>query len=220
VGEYARRKSDGAEIKIGTCENLYYLRADQVDQVEPLPNSLDASDPAIWPHVRFRFPWPDEDNEAPGDFEAKFDRAIAARDAVAPQDVEHGTVQFIAHAGYNVSLPCPESRDAEWLRLLKPDGPSPVAIHRNGFPGAVLLVQQKHLADGRLVPVCKCGGCGYPYRIEDPAEIEALALAFRREADEREQTGKRHGTGAADRKFFDAIADRILEGAGLVAATA
>jgi hypothetical protein len=94
-----------------------------------------------------------------------------------------------------------------------------VAIHRNGFPGAVLLVQQKRLTDGRLVPVCSCGGCGHRYRIEDPAEIEALAVAFRSEGDERERLGRHNGTGAQDRKFWDAIADRILEGAGLAAAS-
>ena len=220
VGEYARRKSDGAEVKIGTCENMYYLRADQVRQVEAIPNSLDPNDPETQRSIRFRFPWPDEDGRLPGEYDSDFDRAIAAPGATAPLDVDHGTVQFIAQAGYNVCLPCPESRDADWLRLLKPDGPTPVAIHRNGFPGAVLLVQQKRLADGRLVPVCRCGGCGYPYRIEEPAEIEALALSFRKEADSREQMGKRHGTGEADRKFWDAIADRVLEGAGIMAEVA
>ena len=45
MGEYA--KYQGEEIKIGTCEDLYYLRADQAFKVEGIDNSLDPRDPKI-----------------------------------------------------------------------------------------------------------------------------------------------------------------------------
>lgn len=54
MGEFA--KFNGTEIKIGTCENMYYLRADQAPLVLPVPNSLDPVAQAA--SIRFRFPFP------------------------------------------------------------------------------------------------------------------------------------------------------------------
>lgn len=197
MGEYAIRSSDQQEIKIGTCEDMYYLRAEQRQQVRPLqgnvnPNFTDAYS------LRFRFPWPDEDGTQPGEFE-NYDRAVTVSGFTVPEGVEHYTVQFSAQAGYLLSLPCPEGPSSHGL-----------TIGRNGFAGAVQLTQQKLLADGRLVPVCRCAGCGAAWRMEDQSEIEALAVAFRTEGDRRAQT---YGCGPQDGAFWHAIADRILLGA-------
>jgi hypothetical protein len=205
MGEYARRKSDGQEIKIGTCEDMYYLRADQRFQVSPLPGNLDPASKSVVHVLRFRFPWPHEDGTQPGEFE-EYEKAVAVHGVSAPAGVEHHSVQFAAHAGYLVSLPCPEGPSSHGL-----------TIHRNGFKGAVLLTQQKLLADGRLVPICRCGGCGSAWRVEDPADIEAIAVAFRAEGDRLERAGQFNGTGKADRVWWDKVADRVLAGAGLVA---
>ena len=35
MGEYAIRKSDGESIKIGTCEDMYYLRYEDRFKVTP-----------------------------------------------------------------------------------------------------------------------------------------------------------------------------------------
>lgn len=205
MGEYASRNSDHQRIKIGTCESMYYLRADQRhlvswEQGNVNPNSDDALS------IRFRFPWPDEDSVKPGEFET-YERAVAAHGFAVPAGVEHYSVQFAAHAGYLVSLPCPETAPSTPGLTTQSHG---LTIHRNGFAGAVLLSQQKLLADGRLVPVCRCGGCGSAWRIEDPTEIEALAVAFRSEGDRRF-----NGTEAADQAWWHTVADRILAGAGL-----
>lgn len=190
MGEYA--KYQGQEVKIGTCEDMYYLRAEQRHTVEPLPNSVNpGSSDAL--ALRFRFPWPDEDGTKPGAFE-NYGRAVAITGATMPASVEHYSVQFQAHAGYLLSLPCPE-------------GTPDARIHRNGFAGAVQLTQQKLLADGRLVPVCRCGGCGAAWRMEDQADIEALAVAFRAEGDKREARGD------GDPIWWHTVADRILLGA-------
>jgi hypothetical protein len=85
MGENA--KYHGEVIKIGTCENLYWLRASQRTLVTKAPNSLDANDPSIRGVLRFRFPWPDEDGDAPGSFE-NFDRA----DEVPGFEVPEGVV--------------------------------------------------------------------------------------------------------------------------------
>lgn len=63
MGEYAIYQ--GREVKIGTCENLYHLRWEQAHLVTPAAHSLDPiAERAV---VRFRFPWPDEDGQEPGE---------------------------------------------------------------------------------------------------------------------------------------------------------
>jgi len=66
MGEYALRKSDDTEIKIGTCEDMYYLRYEDRDKVSKLPNSLD---PRTEYNLRFRLPFPDEDDIKPGEYD-------------------------------------------------------------------------------------------------------------------------------------------------------
>lgn len=190
MGEYAQY--NGESIKIGTCEDMYYLRAAQRFLVMPEVGSLDPRDPKTALVLRFRFPWPDEDHIAPGSF-GDYNRSIPICGATVPDGVEHYSIQFTAQAGYLVNLPCPEG----------PETIDGVKIHRNGFGGAVRLVQQKLLADGRLVPICQCGGCGTAYRVEDQHEIEAMAVALRSRAD-------RDGG-----SFYHDVADRILAGANI-----
>ena len=207
MGEYA--KYSGDEIKIGTCEDMYYLRFQDRRKVEPLPHSLDPPEPETVQSLRFRFPWPDEDHILPGGSEYHdngYHRAVAVPgfESSTP-GVEHGKVQFKAQAGYLVSLPCPESPK---LTAQFPD----LHIHRNGFSGAVQLVAQKYVHGVGLVPILRCGGCGSMWREEDPAEVERMAVAFRSEGDRRERMGEHNGTGAADRVWWDAVADRLLTG--------
>lgn len=203
MGEYAR--FSGREIKIGTWEDMYYLRFSQRGLISPLAGNVDpACDEAL--SLRFRFPWPDEDAIEPGGFE-DFRRSVTVWGAAMPKGVSHYSVQFVAQAGYLCSLPCPES-----------EGPHPVGVHRNGFAGAVRLTQQKLLADGRLVPVCTCGGCGASWRLEDSDEIQALAQSFLDEGQSRrkdswvERGGEKVFVG---HEFWHKIANRILAGAGM-----
>ena len=60
MGEYAKRKSDGEKVQIGTCENMYYLRFEDKSKVAPCKNSGFG--------YRFRLPFPDEDKLQPGDY--------------------------------------------------------------------------------------------------------------------------------------------------------
>src|SRR5665213_2171742 len=169
MGEYATY--NGQEVKIGTCEDLYYLRADQLGKIRGVPAGL-----LEW--GRFRFPFPDEDNTEPGAFET-FNRSIQLDGMAAPTEMagEHYSVQFVAQAGYNVCLPCPEAGAAE----------HGLTVHRNGFSGAVKLVQQRFV-DGQLVAIVQCGGCGLAWRLPtiheaEPAIESLLAEAQRREDD-------------------------------------
>jgi hypothetical protein len=186
MGEYATYL--GQSIKIGTCEEMYYLRADQAHKVYAESGNVDPIRDAE--SIRFRFPWPSEDSIAPGGFD-DYDRKLSIPGMVAPAELaeSHHPIQFVAQShGYNVCLPCPESGTAE----------HGLKVHRNGFAGAVFLVQQR-LVDGQLLPILHCT-CGMAWRVpeDESAEIfaalEAAALAERR------------------RSFYDVIAERIRQG--------
>lgn len=199
MGEYA--KHNGQSVKIGTCEDMLYLRADQARQVQPERGSVDPIRDAA--ELRFRFPWPDEDNCGPGEFENPF-RTLAVWGVEHPVPFDHGIVQFVASAGYNVCLPCPEGPEAETHGL---------KVHRNGFRGAVHLSQQR-VWNGHLVAVCECGGCGRKYRLETLEQAEPIVVGIRAMADRENRTAELHGTpGNADiaARLHD-IADRVLAG--------
>lgn len=67
MGEYATRKSDGQEIKIGTCESMYYLRYEDRAKVRHLSGNVNPVKDAG--ELRFRLPFPDEDGIQPGEYE-------------------------------------------------------------------------------------------------------------------------------------------------------
>lgn len=201
MGEYARYK--GQEIKIGTCESMYYLRADQAHLVEPLPNSLDPLECAD--RIRFRFPWPDEDHVEPGAFERYARTAGLYVDA--DPEVDHGTVQFSAHAGYLISLPCPESAVAK---------ASTLKIARNGFAGSTHIAEQRCL-DGVRMLVCQCGGCGSKWRMPTLDDARPIIAACIKEAEQREHEARirRDATPesiAHEGKWWREVARRIEEG--------
>lgn len=204
MGEYAKIKGTGERVKIGTCEDMLYLRADQARRVWAQPGNVDPVADADR-GIRFRFPWPDEDDIAPGAFDDPF-RALVVPGLEVPEGVEHGLVQFSATPGYLVSLPCPEGpgilRDGDALR-----------VHRNGFPGAVELVQQRYY-EGRLVAVCQCRGCGRAYRLPTLADAEPLIVAVRAMADREHRVAEQNGTpgNAATGDRYHEIAERITAG--------
>ena len=67
MGEYAKRKSDGVEIKIGTCESMYYIRFEDRHAVSHLEGNTDVS---CHPEDnRFRLPFPDEDSVPIGQYD-------------------------------------------------------------------------------------------------------------------------------------------------------
>ena len=90
MGEYA--KHDGHEVKIGTCEDMYYLRLEDCRKVQPIPNSLN---PATCEGLRFRLPFPDEDNvQIASAIEAQLD-AIVTR---APAGFAHSPIEVLTPA--------------------------------------------------------------------------------------------------------------------------
>ena len=60
MGEYCTRLADKQSVKMGTCADMYYLRFEDMADVEPEEGSTFGT--------RFRLPWPDEDHHLPGDY--------------------------------------------------------------------------------------------------------------------------------------------------------
>lgn len=173
MGEYIYR-ADGEYVKIGTCENMFGLRFDQLDQVAKVNDyNLDPRDPAVWPGIRFRFPFPHEDDRKVGEFE-DLDYGVNVPDISTP-DVDHSTVQFISNpmgignrGGYNAMLPCPSSTRAEELAAA-----GDLKINRNGGATGVNLVQQR-VWNGHLAAVAECAVCGTRFRypeLDDAREL-------------------------------------------------
>src|SRR3972149_6581787 len=108
MGEYAIRKSDKQEIKIGTCENMYYLRYEDCDKVKPLPGSEIG--------FRFRLPFPDEDEVLPGKYEKynRGERLFKETDQDAEQleiqGDDTGIIQLSHPCGLLINVPCHHGR--------------------------------------------------------------------------------------------------------------
>lgn len=66
MGEYAKRIADGEEIKIGTCESMYYIRHEDRFKAEEIRNSLN---PQTEKNLFWRIPLFSEDGIEPGDYD-------------------------------------------------------------------------------------------------------------------------------------------------------
>lgn len=203
MGEYASYR--GERVKIGTCEDMLYLRWDQRGLVTESETPL--FDERTLSVIRFRFPWPDEDRTEPGAFEDPF-RGLTLWGFEQPTEFEHSTVQFSARNGYLVSLPCPES---ECPVTIGSDH-KPAHIHKNGYGGPASLIGQAWRG-GRLVGIARCNGCQSAYRLESGYE-EAAAVAIRSQADREMRAADLNGTegNRAIGSRLHSIADRLLAG--------
>ena len=213
MGEYALL--NGESVKIGTCEDMYYLRFDQRRKVHHERGNVNpVADVAA---LRFRLPWPDEDQIAPGSFK-DYHRSLRVYGYTMPEGVDHGSIRFRHEAGYLLSMPCPEGdgyTTPNDSRLHSDHTATSIRVHRNGFNGGAALVAQKYIEGVGLVPIMKCLSCGSMWRVEDVADIESLAVAIRAAADRQAETRKcAHGGSSflhVSAFLFD-VADRVLAG--------
>jgi len=194
MGEYMRYK--GQRIKVGTCEDLMYLRPDQIGLVE-YDGDCSLRDLT---HFVFRFPFPDEDHKEPGDFEP--DRGWPFYGLEPPeQDELHHDIQFGSNGGLGgskgvlVMLPCPFSAKGKATGL---------KYMFNGFGGPLKVVGQRAWA-GVWATVMACGACGGKYRM--PELDDALEVL-----DTLIKEGDRRGDHYGDRKRYHEIATRIRRG--------
>ncbi len=69
MGEYAERISDGEEVKIGTCESMYYLRFEDRNKVRHVSGNVNPSRDSEAGQLLFRLPFPDEDGVLIGEYD-------------------------------------------------------------------------------------------------------------------------------------------------------
>jgi hypothetical protein len=74
MGEFAERISDQSEMKIGTCEEMFYLRFEDRAKVAALRGGVDVNNPEHAGTLLFRLPFRDEDGVLPGDYKELFRR--------------------------------------------------------------------------------------------------------------------------------------------------
>lgn len=201
MGEYATY--NGSRVKLGTCEDMYYLRADQADKVRAVGEG--ETDPIKYASaIRFRFPFPDEDDHEPGNYDEPFRSLGLYVDAADIPTFEHHSVQFTSRVGYILSIPCPETNG------------NPLHVGKNGWVGGTARIVQQRVWSGRLVLIADCPGCEAKYRLETWDMVQPYIIAARAEADRAQKRANVSIYGAQSEdstvKFWHTIADRIAAG--------
>lgn len=167
MGEYAIRKSDGQEIKIGTCESMFYLRYEDRNKVSKKANSLDANKET---GLFWRLPFPDEDNVLPGDYE-EYNRGERLYKMVKDHmGVDHceefsdketiedpGTIQLTHKCGMLVNLPCYHGEKL-------PTTSNEIQPFWNGRSWFYELSSIKNTEDGKIHPIVHCRHCDHAWR--------------------------------------------------------
>jgi len=155
MGEYARLKDSGREIKIGTCKLMYYCRYDQVDQIDYK---------GLGYNLYWRIPDISEDGIAVGDYSyldgsdslsyhvgvnpeklADVDKAAWARKSGISQC-------YIKPLGLLVNVAC-------YHGFRKPQDSEDVSFHWNGKRSSIHLAYLKNTKE-ELMVVARCAGCG------------------------------------------------------------
>jgi hypothetical protein len=150
VGEYTRRKSDNVEIKIGTCESMYYLRWDNRKDVYNNYNVLSDTD------LRYRIPFPDEDDVPIGEY-TEYDRSVELINYKPPVGLDVGVIIHKNHRCSNVKIPCYHGKQLELDSNVQ-----------HNFKPIFYLVAIKHSGvHNGLYPVIQCGWCNNMYTIFD-----------------------------------------------------
>lgn len=216
MGEYA--KYHGQSVKIGTCESMYYLRADQAHLVTPEHGNVDpVRDRA---EIRFRFPFPAEDGTEPGDFDYPLPDLIVNYPDDLPAEHGNVTVQTEQSAPRRMSayLPCPTVAPEIWHQYVR------------SFPPAVRISYQGYRGDeGNLAVIVSCAYCDGMWNLPTRDHAERLVVSIRSDADalrrqgeyRRQDTLRRHGPDVGDPMAehelaqadeLHVVADRILAG--------
>ncbi|HUW09174.1 MAG TPA: hypothetical protein VM537_05555 [Anaerolineae bacterium] len=189
MGEYIKFQDE--RLKVGTCEDLYYVTYDQLLEMvqngaEQAPHNLPPAD-YLANGFRYRFPFPNDDG-------TDFDKGVIL---YAPPDLlrdnEHERVcKSLAPkgGGYNINafITCPMSPDAD-----------PKQFSVGPHPRVVEVVQQKAV-DNCLWLVLRCPYCGAKWRIPPDAATEFVEYI-------RQKYAQDHSA-----HYYLTIADRIEAG--------
>lgn len=184
MSEYATRKIDGKEFKIGTCEDMFNCRYDQISEVRY---------PYLSDNLYWRIPTPDEDGMKPGEF----DYTLLLEDGRIPwklmidttkfseEDIKNmqkqGTVQLKeSHMGLLVNIRCPHGFDVG-ENFQKHDEGIVYSMGYNGRQGTLYLKGLKN-EPTELKVLVECSACGsmwsFSFNEIEPA-IESIWMRLR-----------------------------------------
>lgn len=178
MGEYAIRKSDNVEIKIGTCEEMYYLRFEDRFAVTHKPGNVDPVADAG--ELRFRLPFPDEDDLKPGEYQdynrglrlyRKNDKpdyydherkpVFGYSDFTNVPDNDPGRIQLHHESGLLLSVVCHHGAKL-------PEAGTEISTSWNGksWSAELSMLRGVKREDGtiRVFPVVKCRHCHHQWR--------------------------------------------------------
>lgn len=169
MGESA--KVNGQSVKIGTCENMYYLRIEDAHKAKHEQGNVDA---ATETGIRFRLPFPDEDSVQIGHYDDPFrgfrlGRTVKSEttrqdywEDFAPADLadaEPGNIQLRHEAsGLLINVPCHHG-----AKLPAITGAN---VFWNGKGHSLELAQVKRTQNGAVVPVVMCRHCATKWAMD------------------------------------------------------
>lgn len=167
MGEYIDL-GNGNKFKLGTCEDLYYARRDQLENLVPRLPELKEYLGTAW---RYRFPWPDED----GDMlcpDYRHDRTFRVT-VNLPDNCDHDRICCSTGANYNVNLfaPCPNQDNTNFRNI----------DHSGRYP-LYEIAAQKYTEEGDPITILRCGYCKSMFRLQDE-NAEAVREAIMRYED-------------------------------------
>ncbi len=164
MGEYATRKADKHDIKIGTCEQMYYIRYEDRNQVAPLEGSLDCAkeDGLYW-----RLPVKEEDGILPGNYESMYaEQRLCKYDAKRetiidfkfPESAKNpGSIPLAHENGLRISVPCLHGESLPEIEGAR--------VGWNGKTHSYVLQSIKNTTDG-IKAVVACRHCGNAWRFD------------------------------------------------------
>jgi hypothetical protein len=199
MGEYI--EVGGQMVKIGTCEDLYYIRFDDLREVvktaKQIGGNLEPVDYLKPEHgFRYRFPFPDEDNLGAFNYD-DYDKGllIFLSPELAPELIanlptwEHYTIahpcNYHGTCHVNIMTTCPLC-DEPPKNMTEPSK-------------AVVISQQKQ-ADGELWVVIACPYCGAKVRIDRLGALELASCVLAMGKDENSS------------KYWREVARRVMAG--------
>jgi len=202
MGEYITH--NGQQIKLGTCEDLYYVTFQQLVKMARKSGGeayhylkLDASGTGRY---RFRFPFPRETNAEDHERSQTFlwGKVLAKDEDFDHNGICHSTGNHSPRGCYNVNIvfKCPGSHDfKEWA---KDSG----VMHSAITPSSTLIgICQQRIVENSLWTVIECAYCKAKQRL-DKAEGLKLADAIRHQYSGDDQT----------HKWWRSLADEIEAG--------
>lgn len=201
MGEYVNHAQLG-DIKLGTCEDLYYTRFEQLQENIALslllckPGNLKPEE-YLNPEkgFRYRFPFPDEDQIEIGDFNDYNKSVEILLDYSVEFDHEKVCLSIskkgTSNSNINIYVPCPYSENFKSVDV----------CYRSDHRQSIEIIQQKQI-DKELWTVIRCPYCHAAIRLE---KVEAMKLAecVRKNADKNNPDSI---------TFYNEIANRMLAG--------